>query len=473
MLRELNDGVEQKPKVLIVTSYDRLARDIFDAFAVFGELRDADVKLHVRDGGAAEMHSPADAAVLFGRAFGGHAENAARSARMTASWERRRREGKPVSNKVPYGLQLRNEQDIPNPECAHWVVLAFNMYESGIGMSAIAKKFALEAPPSRTFSSRIGPDGTPLIRERQPVWEPNRVRKLLELKRYRGVLIPEALFDSVQGKMSLKQGRASVRRFEYPLSGAMKCRRCGRSYHGHATGGSIRKRLASGAYRTYSPGKRTRYYDCTVCRYRINADNIERAFLAAIGAFGATSSLLETWSRKDSLDALRRNAVEVEIARLRTLLRPATIEKQRRRAWELSSGRDPHILQDLPRQLQRIAEDESTHRARVEVLETELASLHATRRSVKIARGLLEDFGRLYDLATYDERREMCASVCAALGGLYGDRDGLHWPIQEQEPQTSRRRAVKSGTAPRTSGWSSNATSRRRAAWLAPQTNRA
>jgi DNA-directed RNA polymerase subunit RPC12/RpoP len=354
---------------------------------------------------------------------------------MKASWERRRREGKPVSNKVPYGLQLRNERDVPNPECAHWVVLAFKMYESGVGMSTIAKKFAMEAPPSRTFSSRIGPDGTPVVRERQPVWEGNRIRKLLELKRYRGVLIPEPLFDSVQGKLSLKQGRAQVRRFEYPLSGAMKCRRCGRSYHGHATGGSVRKRLASGAYRVYSKDKRTRYYDCTVCRYRLNANAAEQEFLAAIGAFGATSNLLETWARKDSLDALRRKALETEIDRLRTLLDPAMLDKLRRRAWDLSMGQDPHVLSDLPRQLQRIADDEGAYRERLDLLRNELTSLHAARRSVTIARGLLEDFGRLYGLATYEERREMCASVCTALGGLYGDKDGLHWPIQDLEPE--------------------------------------
>jgi hypothetical protein len=55
----------------------------------------------------------------------GEAENYGRSIRMKQSWAKRRAEGKPTSNKVPYGLQLLGGRDTIIPENAAWVLMAF------------------------------------------------------------------------------------------------------------------------------------------------------------------------------------------------------------------------------------------------------------------------------------------------------------------------------------------------------------
>lgn len=450
MLRDLRALPNAKrPHVLVATSFDRLARDIFDAFTLFGDLRDAGVQLYIRDAGQMQMQSPADAAILFGRAFGGHAENDARSARIRASWERRRREGKPTSNKVPYGIQLRNERDEMEPEAARWVRYAFEWYSEGIGMPTIAVRM-LEAPPSRTISTKVGPDGKPIVRERQPVWEANRVRKLLEQKRYRGLIVRVELFDQVQERLHTKPRWPQKRRFEYPLSGAIKCAKCGRSYHGHSTGGSIKKRLASGAVRVYSPQRRTRYYGCTVCRYMLNAERLEAEFFSILRDLRVDPGLLQMWVSRERPSGPSHAELEQEAAKLRRLASPERIDFLKRTAWSISiSSNDAHVTADLPRQLARISEDDGANRARLREIETALAEGSKRARSLSLAASLIEQFEALYEAATYNERRDLCLSISTALGGLTASPAGLNWDVREA--RVTRRQST--GTRPTMVGW--------------------
>jgi DNA invertase Pin-like site-specific DNA recombinase len=437
MLQAIRDAdPAQKPALIIATSFDRLARDVFDSFTLFGTLRDAAVEVFVRDGGPMKMQSPVDAAILFGRAFGGHAENQARSDRMKASWERRRRQGKPTSNKMPYGIQLLDERDTPAPETSAWVLRAFEWYAQGDGMLTIARRLE-SAPSHRVLTSKIGPDGQRLARERHTLWEANRVRKLLEQRRYRGLIVSEDLFDKVQEIIASKPRWSNVRKSEYPLSGSMQCAKCGRNPHGHATGGSTR-RLANGEVRRYRSA--VRYYSCYVCRYMLNAERAEAQFLAKLATLSASDALLNAWIESEVQTSVAE--LKSELDNLQKKLDPKRLDKARARVWELAMANKSLPSGELDRQLARMAKEEQTTKTRVaEILE--LISLTSNRaRTIDNARYLLKNFRRLFEAATYEEKRELCFAIAEALGGITTSPDGIQWIRETRlKPPPKRRPA--------------------------------
>ncbi len=415
---------KERPRYLLITSLDRLSRDITDTLVAARMLNEMGVFLYVRDRGVVRSDSFADRAALVGQSLGGEAENEARSQRARASWQRRRREGKAMSNKVPYGIQLRSERDTPSHPSAQWVVRAFKWYAGGIGMHRISLRMRAGAPPHRVMSTRLGADGKPVVRERTPVWDCNRVRKLFGQRRYREVIVDAALFDRVQELIARRPRHSQVRKFEYPLSGAVRCATCGRHFHGHVTGGTRTKRLASGVRRTYA-ATRTRYYDCTVCNYRINAAVLERRFRDEVARLAANDAALENWLSGES-QVEDREALEREADKLETDLNPRELERVRARCWELALG-NPHLTTDLEAQFGRLAADAQRKRERLRELHSAMASRCDRRRTLQAARALLSRFWETFDAADYDAKRELVETLVAALGGLEADKKGLRW----------------------------------------------
>jgi hypothetical protein len=370
------------------------------------------------------MDSFADQAAIVGQAMGGHAENEAKSNRCKASWERRHRQGKPMSNKSPYGLQLRAERDVEEPVSAPWVRKAFEWYASGIGMHTIAMRLKAGAPPHRVVTSKHDADGQPIVRERAHVWESNRVRKLLDQRRYRGTIVDVDLFDQVQQAIQSKPHWRQERGYEYPLSGAVKCLFCGRSFHGHATGATGRKRRPDGSITVYRRYRRVRYYGCTVCNYMINAERLERWFEDDIARIQADPNLFERWSatqRASDIDAMIR-----EKHQLVEHLSNGSFDSLRQRAWQLALT-DDSIEADLPRQLRAIANDEAHDRDRLGALSKMLADCSESKRTEDLARGLVADFRRLFHAAHYEQKRELAAAVVQALGGAKASKAGVVW----------------------------------------------
>ena len=210
--------------------------------------------------------------------MGGEAENEARSNRMKASWERRRREGKPTSNKVPYGLEMRNERDVAAPESSDWVKNAFEWYATGIGTIKIAERFKKTAPLHVARVQRLDAEGKFIERVRKPVWEYNRVIKMLRQPRYRGTLIEPELFDRVQSLLESKPRWRQTRLSEYPLSGAVKCKGCGRSFMVTRRRSSVGRNSSTVPLAEYTNVTRWRYYSCLVCNVRLRADWLEQRF---------------------------------------------------------------------------------------------------------------------------------------------------------------------------------------------------
>jgi DNA invertase Pin-like site-specific DNA recombinase len=431
LLGTLENDEAEVPEFLIATTFDRLSRDMTDTLLIARTLRQSGVKLYIRDRGEVAMDSFADQAAIVGQAMGGHAENEAKSNRCKASWERRHRQGKPMSNKSPYGLQLRAERDVVEPVSGPWVRKAFEWYASGIGMHTIALRLKAGAPPHRVVTSKHDVDGNPIVRERAHVWESNRVRKLLNQRRYRGTIVDAELFDQIQEAIGAKPRWRQERAYEYPLSGAVKCLSCGRSFHGHATGATGSKRRADGSIAVYRRYRRVRYYGCTVCHYMINADRLEQWFEDDIASIEADDKLFRRWSateRPSDMDTIIRERFQIE-----ERLRNGSFDNLRQRAWQLALT-DDSVKADLPRQLKTIAAEEAHTRDRLGEISKILDDNSETKRTEDLARRLLAEFKQLFYQAPYEQKRELANSLVAALGGVKASKDGLFWVRQGPRP---------------------------------------
>lgn len=414
----------KRPRSIIATSLDRLSRDMTDMLLVARTLRTLKVELFVRDIGAVKADTFAQRAALVGQSMGGEAENEARSNRSRASWERRRREGKPTSNKVPYGLQLESERDVPAPGSSDWVRNAFEWYAQGIGLHTIAIRFKEGAPAHTVRTPRLGNDGRPIYRSRHHVWESNRMKKMLIQARYRGAIVPTDLFDRVQKLLASKPRWRQTRKGEYPLSGAVKCDGCGRAFHGRSSTAVIRKTLASGKIATYN-AKRIRYYECRVCLLSINAERMEAWFRTDVGTLTGDERLLQRWVAGEQTGADLR-AVRREIAALERATSPEAMEAARARVWDLALG-SQHAAADLDRQLARISAKAESDRARLGELRVVLEQRDGSKRTVEHAQKLLANFWQRYERATYEQKRELMGALTAALGGCSATREGLVW----------------------------------------------
>ncbi len=415
----------KRPRQVVVTSLDRLSRDMTDTLLVVRTLRELKIELFVRDVGPMRAETFAQRAALVGQSMGGEAENEARSNRMRASWERRRREGKPTSNKVPYGLEMLNERDVPAAKSAEWVKNAFEWYAAGIGTITIAERFKKGAPPHIARVQRLDSAGKLIERVRKPVWESNRVVKMLRQSRYRTTLVDPGVYDRVQKLLDSKPRWRQTRQAEYPLSGAVKCKGCGRSFHGHSTSDKRRKKLANGNIAIYENVRRWRYYSCTCCNVRLSAEWLETLFREQVDKLVADERLLRKWVAGERIDG---HVVDTkrEIAALERATSPEAAEAVRSRIWDLALG-GGYAAIELNAQLERFTKKIDSERDRLAELKGALESRDDSRRSADQAKKLLNGFWRRYDRAGYEDKRSLMAAVTGALGGVTADCDGLHW----------------------------------------------
>jgi DNA invertase Pin-like site-specific DNA recombinase len=404
-----------RPKWIYVTALDRLGRDMADVLYVGRIFRNLKVRFWVGHG-EHSLDSFGDRMNFVGQSIGGDAENEARSKRMKDSWERRRREGKTTSNKVPYGLQLKGERDVPIPESAEWVLKAFEWYAQGNGSYIIGGRMQGDAPPHTWLTTRIGDDGQRIEKTRAGTrWDALRVMKLLKQARYRGTIVPPDLFDEVQRRISSKPKNGSRRIREYPLSGAMRCDGCGRRLHGHATGHSVSRYLADGTRKVYHRDP-TRYYSCYVCNYRLNALRIEAQFFEQVGKLSADPRLLEKWIAAPKIGSSDLTKLRREFKQLETDCNEFAVQSKRDRLIDMALAASLSDL-ELKRQMNRIDEDLACKRQRMAEIRSKIDGDEASVRKVSTAKQLVGDFSNLFESATYDQKRDLVEAVSAALGG--------------------------------------------------------
>ena len=425
MLDEIQDlKASERPRYLLTVSLDRLSRDILDNGMIFYLLRERGIEVYTRDDGFVQTDSFAEIAALTGRAMGAHAEREGPRLLMKGSWARRRHEGNPTSNKVPYGLQVQNERDTASEQSSDYVRLAFELYASGIGTPTIAKRFRMEAPPHRVLTQRFGRDGNRIIRGRHVVWEYNRILKLPHQPRYRGVVVEPELFDRVQTLLAARPKIRQKQQYEYPLSGAIQCAGCGGHFHGACSGGTMKKRLASGEIKEYK-SKRVRHYSCIVCEYRINAEAVEATFHASLDRLEASPALLERRLSRTPAKSQNLRTVKNRIAELKRALDKNVLDANRRKIWEILLSGPTSLQEDAGRQMEALKEQQGADRALLEQLEEEQRAGLGERRNRESALRLIRSFSQLYGAASYPERRDFANAVVRALGGAFANRSAF------------------------------------------------
>ncbi len=417
---------KHRPKAVFVTALDRLTRDLVDSMYIGRLFRELKVTLYVAGRGEVKLDTFAERAKFVGESMGGDAENEARSKRARDSWDRRRAEGKPTSNKVPYGLQLQGERDVAIPESAEWVLKAFEWYAAGCGSHTIGKRMDGIAPAHTWLTTRVGEDGQRITKTRAGTrWESLRVIKLLRQKRYRGTIVEPSLFDAVQRRLNEAPKPGSRRIREYLLSGAMSCKICGRHLHGVGRGGSTRHRRADGTMKVYSY-EPTRYYACALCNYAVNADRVEAEFFSSVDKLVADDKLLLRWiaaprTTSEKLDRLRR-----ELLVLEPEVTTAFVQEKKNRLFQLALAVDINEV-EFKRQMDRLDAEVRDKNLRIMDLRLQLSARSEHVKSVALAKSLLSRFDEIYAGADYEMKRELLSALTGALGGLTVSPDGLSW----------------------------------------------
>lgn len=422
-------AVRNRPKYLFVTALDRLSRDMVDGMYVGRMLRSLKVTLFVSGRGEVRLDTFAERALFVGESMGGDAENEAKSKRSRDSWDRRRREGKPTSNKVPYGLQLVGERDVPIPESAEWVRKAFEWYAQGDGSHVIGKRMQGHAPPHTWLTTRIGEDGQRIEKTRAGThWEALRVTKLLRQRRYRGTIVEPELFDAVNERLADIPKAGSRRIREYPLSGAMRCAGCGRHLHGRATGKSSSKLLADGTRKVYKK-EPTRYYACVVCDYMVNAERIERQFFSNIGNLVGDPALLRRWIATPKAGVVDSASLKRELKKLQADVADEAMQAQRDKLFSLAMTASVSEV-EFKRQMNRLDTEATESLAKIAEIRKKLGTQDKDSKTIEYAASLLSRFHELYERAPYDLKRELAGSLAQALGGVQVGREGLRWSAE-------------------------------------------
>ncbi len=404
---------KDRPSELIIVKLDRFGRSSEDAPWLGKQLRQLGVRLVSLDEGSLNADEFGEQAKMAALSIGAMAENAQKSSRMRASYERRRREGKVAANVAPYGLDYMGGRDVEVPETGPFIRRAFEMYVEGKGRDPICRWLRLNAPVQ--VVRRLNPDGSVRELRKSLVWDINSLSGIIKNPRYRGTVVSEALFDEAQRLREQRIRIPSARTQEFPLSGCLKCEECGRKLQGASSpNGSKTKRL--------------RYYTCRFCKgIRVNAERVEAAFRLATSQLEADMESVKAWIAGDFDPDRRADASrERELASLERRCTPEAVESRRKATWApYYSG----AITDsqLRTQLDDLERVNLADKERLAALRAEVGTTRKTARSAAQVSRLLCGFWPAFDRATYDQKRVLARTLSDALGGLAINKEGeLH-----------------------------------------------
>jgi DNA invertase Pin-like site-specific DNA recombinase len=402
LIKKLSDTPKsQRPARVILTRIDRLGRGLgIEAIAALAEIRKLGVILHTREDGDVKIERAADAITPMLRAITGALENEARRDKASAVYDRKRRAGKVIGNRAPYGLAIVDGAYIADKKLAPAVRQAFAMRAKGSGYHTIAKRMNEIALP------QIFKNGN----ERSVRWSQNRVLRLLTNEAYRKA----GVVDDITWKRARAQTTLGVRdhlqaKHPWPLSGALQCE-CGRTLIGQST----------------SHGSRVRYMKCTATwahggSYILHrADRLAADFEALLVSLRATPSLVEKYA-KGAANAGARDRKVLEKEHKRLVAATAEVDKKRDAVWDLFEGGKVKEADVQPRldALRQTREDLSASlrevTARLDVFEASSARIADIAAVVADAPRLWRRAGAAGDVET---QKALARAVSRRLGGL-------------------------------------------------------
>ena len=295
---------ERKIDLLLVYRVDRLSRKVRQLAQLAEELDRLDVVLR-------SATEPFDTGSAAGRMMlqmlGVFAEfeHATIVDRVSAGIERRAKEGKWATGRLPFGYRRDEHKDvIPDERTAPTVKRIFELYTSGrLGTAAIARQLADEqaaAPPSG--------------------WQPAIVQLVLQNEAYLGrvlwrgeslpglhqPLIDELTFQRAQRLLRERGEDMALRRSnpgDYLLSGLVRCGRCRRAYVGASARGN------GGLYHYYACSGRQKLGRKACDGERIPRDKLETAVIHQLAGLYRDGTLI-----RDALQAAEAKAHRAQSA---------------------------------------------------------------------------------------------------------------------------------------------------------------
>jgi site-specific DNA recombinase len=360
---------EKRIDLLLVYRVDRLSRKVRQLAGLCEELDQLDVVLKSATE-PFDTGSPAGRMMLQMLGVFAEFEHATIVDRVTAGLERRVREGKWMSGRLPYGYMRDRDTKllVPDEVRASVVRRIFSLYAEGkLGTTAIARTLDAEAAPS----------------PRKTGWSPNALQLILANPAYRGLvrwngethpglhepLIDDDTFDKAQEILRRRGEDASLRRgnpTDFLLSGLVRCHRCGRAYVGTSAHGR------NGRYTYYACSTRYKYGPAKCSGDRLPKDRLEAAVLSQLAELYRDGHLIEQ-ALADLANVTESERPELEEQLASTRAEIARVEGKLERYFE--GFEDGRLAADLFQDRVRV------HRDRLEALrerEAELAARLAT-----------------------------------------------------------------------------------------------
>jgi DNA invertase Pin-like site-specific DNA recombinase len=403
----------QRPERLLMIRLDRTGRVALETIAALAQIKRLGCVIHTRTEGDVKLETALDALRPIFELVSAELENSGRSDKMRAVHARWRDAGRHFGP-APYGTAKDPDGRliVRDPQ-ATFVRRAFELRATGAGYIRIARDVGRYAPPQGMYAGRP-----------RMTWHQHSIAQMLRCRSYRGLVVPEELWDRVQTVRNPDWRATRAQRvYPWPLSGILTCF-CGWSMAGIAGG---RK------------GGRIRYYACRHPRHHpldarpsIRADYVERWFTAQLGELVASPELVEAASRRTAEEHL--TALRQSLAAARAELED--LDRQRRMAWGLQA--DGRIAAgELAERLEELRASRETVAARIVDLERSYA-LSTAQDSLRVDAGeIIGDAAERYAHASPDDQKEIARIVAILLEGLYYSEDGtLRFGIDETLPNT-------------------------------------
>ena len=295
-----------KVDLLLVYRVDRLSRKVRQLAQLAEELDRVGVTLR-------SATEPFDTGAAAGRmmlqmlAVFAEFEHATIVDRVTAGIERRAKQGRWATGKLPFGYRRNDDKDvIPDGREAPVVRRVFQLYtRDRLGTTSIARLLTDECAPAPARG-----------------WQPAVVQWLLENEAYLGrvhwrgesypglhdPLVDEPTFQAAQALLRERGEDLTLRRgnrSDYLLSGVIRCGRCRRAYIGMSAKGN------GGTYFYYACSRRQKLGRRACDGERLNRDKLEAAVLDQLARLYRDGDLIaDALHRAYTKQAADRPAIE-------------------------------------------------------------------------------------------------------------------------------------------------------------------
>lgn len=380
----------QRPQRVLMIRLDRMGRGTgLDVIGAFGQIYKLGVTIHTRLDGDIPLDDPMHALKPIFDIWGAAKENRDRADKSRSMHARKRAAGEHAG--LPsYGTVIVDKFLVPHEPEAGFIRDLFNLRLDGWGYARLARYLAPRAP------MKTMPSG-----KRPMKWANAGIARMLQNPVYRGLIVPEEIFDAVQ---AMKRGEPAVPRLAknpWPLRGALKCT-CGQR---------MRVRLSG-------PGQyRTRYYVCdnvTLHQGYVShrADTIEAQFFDLLQNLEAHPEILMDYTPPpDAFEEWteRRKALNREVEQL---------EQRKQRVWRLAEEGGLSGPQ-LKARLDEIEGHAAGLQETIREIDQTLAIATKEKRIRKNATELLRNLMRVWPNSDVTTQQSIASTVSAAIGGIW------------------------------------------------------